>query len=336
MGLDHHRVQFSILVVAYNRKEFLLNAVNSALNQTIEKSEFEVIVIKNFEDEKIDQEIAGLEIANILSDKASLGEKIIQGTLAAHGEYICLLEDDDQFSSHKLETIQKFVSEDVCFIHNSRAVVKYNDNKIRQQEEMPSQEKWYGVNKPSLKIFYRMLKSGLDFNCSSMTIKRDFILRNMEQIRQMTFRLDNLLFLSALRERTGMIELDLPLTLFRVHDNSLDRSNSYDDFIKIRRQRIIPYLNETMAIFQVMAGKIPGHFLLCYNLRIKSQMKLLGLEGAYTKISSLELFYGFLPKLPIKIYLYDIEIYLGSHLGDRVRKKLLDKAYRNALLRINN
>ena len=105
MGLDHHRVQFSILVVAYNRKEFLLNAVNSALNQTIEKSEFEVIVIKNFEDEKIDQEIAGLEIANILSDKASLGEKIIQGTLAAHGEYICLLEDDDQFSSHKLETI---------------------------------------------------------------------------------------------------------------------------------------------------------------------------------------------------------------------------------------
>ena len=116
MGLDHHRVQFSILVVAYNRKEFLLNAVNSALNQTIEKSEFEVIVIKNFEDEKIDQEIAGLEIANILSDKASLGEKIIQGTLAAHGEYICLLEDDDQFSSHKLETIQKFVSEDVCFI----------------------------------------------------------------------------------------------------------------------------------------------------------------------------------------------------------------------------
>jgi Glycosyl transferase family 2. len=36
--------------MAYNRKEFLLEAVNSALNQTLPEDEYEIIVVKNFED----------------------------------------------------------------------------------------------------------------------------------------------------------------------------------------------------------------------------------------------------------------------------------------------
>ena len=40
----------SVIITAHNRKEFLLEAVNSALNQTLPKDEYEIIVVKNFQD----------------------------------------------------------------------------------------------------------------------------------------------------------------------------------------------------------------------------------------------------------------------------------------------
>jgi len=36
----------SVIITAYNRKEFLLDAFNSALNQTLDRSKYEIIVTK--------------------------------------------------------------------------------------------------------------------------------------------------------------------------------------------------------------------------------------------------------------------------------------------------
>ncbi len=334
MDIVCNELQFSILVVAYDRKEFILNAVNSALRQSLDKSTFEVIVIKNFKDERIDNKIADLGVRNVLSNKIPLGEKIIQGTLLANGKYICILEDDDQFSFNKLETIQKVITDDIVFIHNARTILDHHESSRDRQDTINANLNWFYVKEPGLKIFYKMLKTGLDFNCSSITIRKDFILRNKEQICRITYRLDNLLFLTALGERVRMIELNLPLTLFRLHDNSLDKSHSYNDFITLRKKRIIPYLEETILIFQLMQGRIPKYYLLCYNMRIKSQMRLLGYERFATKIEPLELLYGVLPKLPIRTYLYDLEIYFGSRLGGRIKEKLLKRTYQNALIRL--
>jgi glycosyltransferase involved in cell wall biosynthesis len=38
----------SVIITAHNRREFLLDAVNSALNQTLPKDEYEIIIVKNF------------------------------------------------------------------------------------------------------------------------------------------------------------------------------------------------------------------------------------------------------------------------------------------------
>jgi glycosyltransferase involved in cell wall biosynthesis len=38
----------SVIITVHNRREFLLEAVNSALNQTLPKEEHETIVVNNF------------------------------------------------------------------------------------------------------------------------------------------------------------------------------------------------------------------------------------------------------------------------------------------------
>jgi len=47
----------SVIITAYDRKKYLLGAVQSALNQTLPKDLYEVIVIKNFRDETIDRQL---------------------------------------------------------------------------------------------------------------------------------------------------------------------------------------------------------------------------------------------------------------------------------------
>ncbi|WP_225968767.1 glycosyltransferase [Saccharolobus islandicus] len=44
-------VDLTILIIAHNRKSFLLDAVSSCLNQTVSKKRYEIIVVKNFTDE---------------------------------------------------------------------------------------------------------------------------------------------------------------------------------------------------------------------------------------------------------------------------------------------
>ncbi len=45
----------SVVITAYNRREFLKYAVKSVINQTLDKSLYEVIAVKNFKDPEVDK-----------------------------------------------------------------------------------------------------------------------------------------------------------------------------------------------------------------------------------------------------------------------------------------
>ena len=50
-------INISVIIVAYNRKMYVKQAVESALNQTYDKNKYEIIVVKNFNDEDIDDNV---------------------------------------------------------------------------------------------------------------------------------------------------------------------------------------------------------------------------------------------------------------------------------------
>jgi len=59
----------SVIITAYNRKEYLLNAIKSVINQTLDKKYYEIIVIKNFNDKNIDDFINENKIISIISNQ---------------------------------------------------------------------------------------------------------------------------------------------------------------------------------------------------------------------------------------------------------------------------
>ncbi|WP_338100432.1 glycosyltransferase, partial [Metallosphaera sedula] len=78
---DNYMVFISVIITAHNRKEYLMQAVDSALNQTLPKTEYEVIVVKNFED--YDEELEKKGVKSIVTSEKELGEKIVIGTKEA-------------------------------------------------------------------------------------------------------------------------------------------------------------------------------------------------------------------------------------------------------------
>ncbi|MGC9126572.1 MAG: glycosyltransferase, partial [Thermoplasmata archaeon] len=75
METVNRKPYISVIITAHNRKEFLKEAIQSALNQTLERSNYEILVIKNFKDEEIDRIIEQNGIRNIFTrDESTMGK----------------------------------------------------------------------------------------------------------------------------------------------------------------------------------------------------------------------------------------------------------------------
>ncbi|MGC8664006.1 MAG: glycosyltransferase family 2 protein [Thermoplasmata archaeon] len=120
----------SVIITAHDRKEFLKEAINSVINQTLDKSFYEIIVVKNFKDEKIDSYIEKWGIINIYTEEIELSKKIALGIENAKGEVISLLEDDDLFMPKKLETVYNYFKkyENLVYLHNSEYFIDEKGN----------------------------------------------------------------------------------------------------------------------------------------------------------------------------------------------------------------
>ncbi|MEM3455352.1 MAG: hypothetical protein QXT72_02190 [Candidatus Micrarchaeia archaeon] len=73
---DFKKLYISIIITAHDRRDFIRDAIQSALNQTLEKSLYELIVIKNFYDENIDKFVEENNIKNIYTSKLEYGKKL--------------------------------------------------------------------------------------------------------------------------------------------------------------------------------------------------------------------------------------------------------------------
>jgi glycosyltransferase involved in cell wall biosynthesis len=128
-------VYISVIITAYNRREFLLNAIKSALNQTLSKDRYEIIVIKNFNDDKIDDCINKNNIKNILID-GTLGEFLYKAINESHGNILSFLDDNDLFLNNKLEYVYNLFKNDnnLVYYHNLPKFIDESGNTIKKKK----------------------------------------------------------------------------------------------------------------------------------------------------------------------------------------------------------
>jgi len=220
----------SVLILVYNRTQYVGDAINSVLSQTLDKDKYEIIVLTNVDLPERD----GVRIVKY--NERWVGPEIAQGIEEARGEVISLLDDDDLFLPNKLEVVYKVFKENekLGFLKDP---IKYRNERGKEwlgvvpKEPLVSTPKDLNPDKVSEFIF----KYGVGVQNSSMSFRKEFIKEYLSYLREVKLALDNFIGFLFLFTQQVMI-WNQPLTVYRVGSASAShRLASLDQFIEHAR-----------------------------------------------------------------------------------------------------
>ena len=211
----------SVVIIAHERKEFILDAIKSMKEQSAQIETYEVIVIKKFVDKKIDDVITENKYINILTKMEALSDKIKESLQFCKGSFVSFLEDDDLFVKDKIKEMIKLINEypDATYIHNDNVTIDINGNIREFKLGIPFQGKVIlKINSSSFLDYAKIAKIDPDFNLSSITIRMDVLKSYIQNIINVNYGVDPYLYLSSIDYGEGSIIITPQvLTLYRYY-----------------------------------------------------------------------------------------------------------------------
>ena len=214
--------RLSVVVLAHDRRKYVKDAVASALDQTLPRDAYEVLVYKNFEDPDIDPYLQSSGV-RVFNTPPGARPRTLRAVLReARGEVLCFLDDDDLFLPEKLAYVDRRFTEDpsLGYFHNGFVVVAEDGKPFDRTPFPQTGERVYlpsgdGRHRPVPPNALR-----LGFNTSSVSVRRDWLtpfLASFEH-RESEWS-DALLLASALVSGRGVLVDPTKLTCYRYHES---------------------------------------------------------------------------------------------------------------------
>jgi len=274
--------KISIVITAYNRKQFLSQAIESIAKQEIDRSELEVIVVSNFE---LDDSLfkGDIAISSIVMD-GTVGEFLYAGVKAAKFDIIAFLDDDDIFLPGKLKAVRDIFSEnqDLCYYHNAPEYLDINLNHkdyVRLVERKSSLYSDIDINfdiTTSLKSIKSAIDMNGDFNISCISIKKEAYSAYLPLLEQIKGCTDGFFFWTGVFSGKKMIIDHRKFTGYRIHNLNVSASLNYD--------RKIEEINREIYTFDLLLNFTGQLNISSYTLTyIKRWMTLYKLEYSLIK-----------------------------------------------------
>jgi glycosyltransferase involved in cell wall biosynthesis len=222
----------SVIISAFNRKQFLSFAIDSLTRQTLDKPKFEIIVVKNFLDERIDLKLAELGAKMILMGEETMGDYLATAIENSSGSVLVFLDDDDEFVENRLEIIYDLFKKNpqIGYYHNDRIVIRAYGEQSKDAEtfrsiETENMQKFgtFLVNASHLtKADANKLYLVYAFNYkSSLSIRRSNITPFLSYLRLINRAPDYFMFYAALASGCLFVLDARKLTKYRLHESNI-------------------------------------------------------------------------------------------------------------------
>lgn len=269
----------SVIISAYNRKEYIKEALNSTIDQTLPRSYYEIIVAKNYADEEIDSYIEGVGAKSIV-------EEVPQGLMYSYalkvsrGRIIAFLEDDDRFDRTKLETLMNMFNahKDLSYYHNAQTPIDGKGNASKNEINL-SPKKPIITCRSELENgkSVRILNYSPDFNNSSIAIKREVLERYIQEIEKFEATIDSFNFLAAV-DSGGKLMIDpRKLTYLRIHDSFSNNTSDLSRFKATSSNSISIFRKSFMMMGRIFQSSFSKRFSEC---EIASQSLILCIDSS--------------------------------------------------------
>lgn len=225
------------------------------MSQTIDKDDFEVIVVKNFDEERIDAYIESNNMVNITHyNESNQGEDVAMGFSKASGEVICLLDDDDLFENVKLARVyEEFASNRaLSYYHNHRRFIDERGNSLKVKDTFRAKSRIIlqndGKAEPLIRKLFRSYGTA---NGSSISVRRNVIERILPLLPNAQNNIEFALFISAITTPGELIVDDKPLTLYRVHSSWSRPKGAREDVLNRAKELYKSSMTSWEAIGQI-------------------------------------------------------------------------------------
>jgi hypothetical protein len=109
LGAGPNPPLFSVVVHAFQRKEFLASAVASLADQSLPRGEFEILVIKSFADVELADRLDQIGVRTLDGAGQTYGGAISAAVRASRGKFVAFLDDDDEFVETKLARVRGII-----------------------------------------------------------------------------------------------------------------------------------------------------------------------------------------------------------------------------------
>jgi len=286
----------SVIVIDYKRKKYILDALKSIKNQKgIDLNDIEVIVVKYYQDEKIDNYIKenfpNHKIINLDPDDPDhyIGRTFSEGIKASSNNLIFLLEDDDMFTENKIsrifEVVKNIKDEEYLIFH--KMIIIYDQKRKLLKR--------YRGNSSCLVLYIKDKNKLIDY------------------IRKIYYVIDQGL-LCYFNKNKKIIKVDEPLTYYRIHKENVSRSKRNREVAEMflrDHQYIYEKTKCKYQIYGIVSYKILLN--LIYNANYKISLReyieyLLIFDRDYirrlTKIILYKLFKKYLRKYYLKKFIF--------------------------------
>lgn len=309
----------SVIITAHNRQQYLERAINSVVNQTLRRSEYEIILIKNFLDKRIDKFASDNGIKSILSEKDStIGEDLFQGITNSTGSILTFLDDDDIYARNRLEKISEiFTNNNIKYCKNEVYFQDDGDKLIKITKRLELHEDYFIKSEDAAKKSALMNYVKADFNSSSISIRKEIISDKIMNYlnNKLTVSPDTFLLCIALSSGGGIYLSSERLTGYRMNQ-SLSKYDSKDVNTFEKQLIFWDHLIQTYKDFKIFFNERSTPFL---ENRICSQTLAIEIAKAkkrLTKSKNVSLMHCFLRGIKTRdiTLIYDSVRYVKSRL----------------------
>ncbi len=247
--IKSERKVFSVVVTAHNRRNFLLNALRSVVNQDFPLEKIEIILLKNFLDAEIDSfcRVNNIITINYSADNENnLGNYLYEGIRRSDAEIISFLDDDDEWDTHKVSRIVNIFNKhaDLCYVHNDFDPINEIGETIKHKRMVDPVINKYAHDYMILtghdlgRTMRSLFAAKADFNLSCMSIRKSCLTKELMQLlRKIEGAPDAFFFFSVLLTNRSLCILSTHLTKYRFHSTNISNiSNLHSKGMQVARQ----------------------------------------------------------------------------------------------------
>lgn len=248
--------EISIVVTAFNRKEYLKFALTSLPTD----DNIDIILVTNLEEKIISNSKKRLNYLH--NEGKTYGSMIAEGIEESKNNIICFLEDDDIFSAPKIKYVSEVfrIEKNLSYYHNSYVKIDELGNDLGY--EVKKNRLSFGPFS-SFKDLKNTMNRGVDHNLSSIAINKQYInAKEIAALKRINLSVDTYIFSILLKEGTRLLDDNALLTNYRIHNSTSNPKveNKFDNpYIRLHKL----YSNDYWLSANITQNSYLKDFLKC-------------------------------------------------------------------------